>query len=130
MNEVKVVETELYSDSPTILKAGDYIGDFEITNISSSRITFKNPDPIKIDDGAMILGNNNVTMTLKQYQVPREFMPGMIFGEFEIESTASDTIILKNFKPIKFEPGKEVPILGGAVRIRTSAKEPVLYPRK
>lgn len=342
-NSVKVVETELYSDSPTILKAGDSIGDFEITNISSSKITLKNPDPIKIDDGAMILGNNirfkvindiafpysvsgeirgipqstllgsyiningsnypgfnfdidnmssteelsmyfsenatvdignaiyktykhgngihflgesywlpktdrinfvsgfttvtktisnngslsldegytlnlkeiqdggmaiiirknmteyqkklmdnpnistystflkdfnyemftttfkhgrlksniiyevgeefeyrieydvnsyfllisgeiaaldnnNVTMTLKQYRVPREFMPGMIFGEFEIESTASDTIILKNFKPIRFEPGKEIPILGGAVRIRASAKEPVLYP--
>ncbi|MDD5616174.1 MAG: DUF1616 domain-containing protein [Candidatus Methanoperedens sp.] len=342
-NSVKVVETELYSDSPTILKAGDSIGDFEITNISSSNITLKNPDPIKIDDGAMILGNNirfkvinniafpysvsgeirgipqstlhgsyiiingsnypgfnfdidnmssteelsmyfsdnntvdignstyktykngngiyflgesywlpktdrinfvskfttitktilkngslsldegytlnlkeiqdggmaiiirknmtgsqkklmenpnistystflqdfdydmftttfkhgrmksnmiyevgdqfeywieydvdsyfllisgdiagldnnNMTITLKQYQVPREFMPGMIFGEFEIESTASDTIILKNFKPLKFDPGKVIPILGGAVRIRTSAKEPVFYP--
>jgi len=58
LNSVKVVETELYSDSPTILKAGDSIGDFEITNISSSNITLKNPDPIKIDDGTMILGNN------------------------------------------------------------------------
>jgi len=74
------------------------------------------------------LDNNNVTMILKQYQAPREFMPGMIFGDFEIESTDSDSIVLKNFKPIKFEPGKEVPILGGAVKIRVSAKEPVLCP--
>ncbi|MBU4222951.1 MAG: hypothetical protein KKA10_15280 [Euryarchaeota archaeon] len=72
--------------------------------------------------------NNNVTLIIKQYEVPREFMPGMTFGEFEIESVANDMILLKNFKPIRFEPGKEVPILGGAVRIRVSAKEHVAYP--
>ena len=81
-----------------------------------------------ISGDIVYLDNNNVTMTLKQYQLPREFMPGMIFGEFEIDSITGDTITLKNFKPIEFKPGKIVPILGGAVRIRASAKEPIIYP--
>ncbi len=74
------------------------------------------------------IDNHNVTLEIKQYQEPIELLIGMSFGEFEIESVANDTITLRNIKPIRFEPGKETPILGGAIRIRTSAKEPIAYP--
>ncbi|MCX9075079.1 MAG: VanZ family protein [Candidatus Methanoperedens sp.] len=73
------------------------------------------------------MDNNNVTLKIEQNQIPGELVPGMTFGEFEIESISNDTISLKNIKPLKFEPGKETAILGGEVRIRTSSKEPIAY---
>lgn len=74
------------------------------------------------------MDNLNVTMEIKQYIQPKELLPGMTFGEFEIESITDNAIILRNTQPIKLEPGKDTPILGGAIMIRTSAKEPVAYP--
>ncbi len=55
-NSVKVTGTELYSDKATILKTGDSILDFEITNISSSQIIMENPNPINIEDNSLLLG--------------------------------------------------------------------------
>jgi len=76
------------------------------------------------------MDSNNVTLEIKTYQMPVELLPGMSFGEFEIEYFSQDNIILKNTRPLKFEPGTETPILGDIIRIRTSAKEPIAYPVK
>jgi hypothetical protein len=76
------------------------------------------------------IDGNNVTMEVRTYQMPIELLPGMSFGEFEIEYFSQDNIILRNTKPLKFEPGTETPLLGDIIRIRTSAKEPIIYPVK
>ena len=74
------------------------------------------------------MNENNVTMEVKYYQKPREILVGMMFGEFEVKSISEGTYILKNVKPLKFEPGNETAILGGAIWIKKSANEPVFYP--
>jgi uncharacterized membrane protein len=74
------------------------------------------------------IDGNNVTMEVRTYQIPKELLPGMSFGEFEIESFSQGNIILRNTKPIKFEPGTEIPLLGGVLNMRTSAKEPLVIP--
>jgi hypothetical protein len=76
------------------------------------------------------MDSHNVTLDIRTFQIPVELQPGMSFGNFEIDQIAYDNISLKNTKPIKLDPGKEIPLLGDVLRIRTSAKEPLAYPIK
>ncbi|MDO8725066.1 MAG: DUF1616 domain-containing protein [Candidatus Methanoperedens sp.] len=76
------------------------------------------------------IDGNNVTMEVRTYQMPIELLPGMSFGEFEIESFSQGNMVLRNTKALKFEPGTDTPILGDIIRIRASAKEPIIYPIK
>lgn len=76
------------------------------------------------------IDRNNVTMEIRKYQMPIELLPDMSFGEFEIESFSQGNIILRNTKPLKFEPGTETSLLGDIIRIRASAKETIIYPVK
>ncbi|KCZ71155.1 putative membrane protein [Candidatus Methanoperedens nitroreducens] len=54
-DNVYLTSIVIYSDIITTLRPGTVIGDFEVANISSDRITLKNSYPIKLKDGAVIL---------------------------------------------------------------------------
>jgi len=52
---VNFTDMELYSDEITKLKLNDSYGDFEVANISSDEIVFKNSYPIELKDKTTIL---------------------------------------------------------------------------
>jgi uncharacterized membrane protein len=76
------------------------------------------------------LSNISVNLSVILYDVPFEILPGRIYGDFEVYSISNNSIILKNTKPLLLERGKEVPLLGGVMKIKTSAYEFLAYPEK
>jgi uncharacterized membrane protein len=121
----------LYEMFTTTFKRG-YIKSnviYEVGDEFEYRIEYSDDEIFKLFSGEIkALDSHNVTLEIWQYQIPIELMPARVFGEFEIEYIAQGSIVLKNTKPLKFDPGKETPILGGTLKIRTSAIEPIGYP--
>jgi len=76
----------------------------------------------------LAIKNNNVTMEIREYHMPEEILTGMSFGSFEVESITNDTILLRNTQPIRLKSGKQIPILGGALKLRVSSEQPLAYP--
>jgi uncharacterized membrane protein/VanZ family protein len=74
--------------------------------------------------------NSSVNLSLIFYNIPFEIFKGKMYGDFEVYDISNDSIILKNTKPLLFALGKEVPLLGGALKIRTSSSEFLAYPEK
>lgn len=74
--------------------------------------------------------NISVNLNVRYYDVPFEIFPGKMYGDFEVYSISSNSIVLKNTRPLLFERGKEVPLLGGVMKIRTSTSEFLAYPEK
>ncbi|MCX9084527.1 MAG: DUF1616 domain-containing protein [Candidatus Methanoperedens sp.] len=74
--------------------------------------------------------NINIELSVRLYEIPFEILPGKMYGDFEVYSISNNSIILKNDIPLQFEPGKEVPVLGGVMKIKTSANEFLAYPVK
>lgn len=74
--------------------------------------------------------NININLSVIFYDVPFEIFPGKVYGDFKVHSISNNSIVLKNSKPLLFGRGKEVPLLGGSMKIRTSASEFLAYPEK
>jgi len=74
------------------------------------------------------VNNNSIELSMSEYDIPFEITPGRMFGEFEVESVTGDTITLRNIKPLQFIPGKEVEILDGILKIKTSLQGYLAYP--
>jgi len=63
-----------------------------------------NPDWIIFD--IIQYGGNKVINTKNKY------------GEFQVTQITEDAIIMKNIEEIKLEPGKEIPLINGSIRIK------------
>lgn len=74
--------------------------------------------------------NSTINLSLIFYDVPFEIFQGKMYGDFAVYIISNDSIILKNTKPLLFERGEEVPLLGGALKLKTSTSEFLAYPKK
>jgi hypothetical protein len=74
--------------------------------------------------------NSSINLSLIFYDIPFEIIPGKIYGDFEVYTISNNSIVLKNAKPLQFGLGKEVPLFGGVMNIRTSSSEFLAYPEK
>ncbi len=63
-NNIYLTGMELYSDIITVLKPGAIIGDFEVTNISSDEVVFKNSYPFELNDKTVLL-NGSMGLSLR-----------------------------------------------------------------
>ena len=82
----------------------------------------------KIGGGLLSIDNNSIKLRVKFYEIPIEIFPGKTYGDFDVYLIESDSIILKTNKPLRFKQGTEIPILGDALKIKTSSNEFLSYP--
>lgn len=110
---------------------------FKKSNILNVNDSFEYREELRIDQTYKKIGgelinieNNSIELTAKFYDIPFEIYPGKSYNDFDVYSIDSDSIILKNNKPLLFGPGNETSILGDTLKIKTSSNESLAFPMK
>ncbi len=84
----------------------------------------------KIGGELINIGNNSIELSAKFYEDPFQIYMGKTYGDFDVYSMDSNSITLRNNKPLIFGKGNETSILKNTLKIKTSSNEYLAYPVK
>ncbi len=65
-----------------------------------------------------LIGQDEILFDLIQYGGDNEVNVGNKYGEFQVTDITENAIILKNIQEIKIEPGKEISLIKGKIKIK------------
>lgn len=110
-----------------IIQDGRVVRDFKSTENSTMEYWMKFKYFGRIDDfkkqKAILIKTrkvnmSDVTVDIKQYGDQKSIVIGNTYSEFRVTDITSDTIIMKNTDAITIEPGTEIMLMKGAIRIK------------